>query len=193
MNPIRARARLQVLRRWVAPVILAALVAQWAGAGTGLAFAVMLCAISGLAVWYGWRGMAHLLHHLRLRMAGHVATATITGYRTDDQSDDQPHVALVSFVTDEGADRRLVPLTTQYEDPPPGAGDAASAATQSNTPPIGHVLRVVYDPADPTWVDARIGWPMLGLSALLCVIMVAWLGTVVIATIAVEIAELARH
>jgi hypothetical protein len=138
--------------------------------------------------------MRHLVHHLRLRMAGHITTATIVAYREDVQSDELRHVALVSFVTNSGEERQLIPLTSLYERPPEGSGDAPDGceATLLDAPPIGHPVRVVYDPTDPTWVDERFSWSVLGFSTFQLLAMIVLFGTLLIATVATQVPSI-RH
>src|SRR5580704_8244692 len=118
MSPIQIQSRLRVWRRWAWLIICASVVVAWTTGWTEAYIVVLLCTVSGIAVWFGGHGMRHLAHHLRLRMAGHITTATIVAYREDEQSDEFRYVALVSFVTNSGEQRQLIPLTSRYERPP---------------------------------------------------------------------------
>jgi hypothetical protein len=93
-------------------------------------------------------------------------------------------VPLVSFATRAGQQRRLVPLTSRYEDPPTaGFPDRGRAETSHcHAPPIGHQVRVVYEPVDPTSADEHIGAPMLALSMIFHLVMIALFGALLIAT-----------
>jgi hypothetical protein len=196
MNPIQMQSRLRVLRRWAWLIICASLVVAWTTSWTEAYIVVLLSTVSGIAVWFGGHGMRHLLHHLRLRMAGHITTATIVAYREGEQSDEFRYVALVSFVTNSGEQRQLVPLTSRYERPPQALGDAPDGcekgATLSDAPPIGHSVRVVYDPTDPAWVDERFSWSVLGFSTFQLLAMIVLFGTLLIATLATQIPSI-RH
>ena len=91
---------------------------------------------------------------------------------------------LVSFTTRAGQQRRLVPLTSRYEDPPTaGFPDRGRAETSHcHAPPIGHQVRVVYEPVDPTSADEHVGAPMLALSMIFHLVMIALFGALLIAT-----------
>jgi hypothetical protein len=188
MNPVQARARLRILKRWMAPIILAALVIQLAAGWTATSFVVLLCVISATFVWFGWQSIRHLARQVRLRLAGHVTTAMIAGYRRDEDSDDQGYLALVSFVTNVGEPHPLTPLTSQYETPPQNTGDGAERRTRGagEMPPIGHTLRLVYDPSDPTWVDERLSWTQVAFTATCCVVAILLCGALLIGTLATE-------
>ena len=156
MNPIQIRSRLRVWQRWGWLVICASLLVQWITGWTETTYAVILCVVSVAAIWFGWQGLVHLLHHLRLYLAGHVATATIVAYRNDKSFDERPYVPLVSFVTRAGEPRRLVPLTTRYETPPQAAAGVShrgrARISNGDAPAI---------PAKKRQIDDRIGYPAL--------------------------------
>jgi hypothetical protein len=196
MNPIQMRSRLRVWRRWGSLIICASVFVQWIIGSTETTFVVILSVISVIAVWFGWQGTVHLVQHLRLRLAGHVATATIKAYRKDEPFDERPYVPLVSFTTGAGEQRDLVPLTSRYEDPPQAAARVSDRGrtngSHGDAPPIGHTLRVVYEPADPTWADERSNGPMLALSMICHLVMVAMFGALLIATVATQVPAL-RH
>jgi len=191
MNPIQIQSRLRVWRRWAWLIVCASVVVAWTTGWTEAYIVVLLCTVSGIALWFGGHGMRHLAHHLRLRMAGHSTTATIVAYREDEQSDELRHVPLVSFVTKSGEQRQLIPLTSRYERPPQASGEAPDGceegATLSDAPPIGHSVRVVYDPTDPTWVDERFSWSVLGVSTFQLLAMIVLFGTLLIAILATQI------
>jgi hypothetical protein len=194
MNPIQIQSRLRVLRRWAWLIVCASVVVAWTTGWTDAYIVILLCTVSGIAVWFGGHGMRHLAHHLRLRMAGHITTATIVAYREDVQSDELRHVALVSFVTNSGEERQLIPLTSRYERPPEGSTDAPDGreATLSDAPPIGRPVRVVYDPTDPTCVDERFSWSVLGVSTFQFLAMIVLFGTLLIATLTTQMPAI-RH
>ena len=190
MNPIQMESRLRILRRWALPVICASLVIQWTAGWTETSTVVLLGGVSAIAVWSGWHGIRHLVHHLRLRMAGHVTTATVVAYRKDLQSGTLQHVPLVSFATRAGEQRQLIPLTSRYEDPPeaPDPLDrSGKRATPFLAPPIGHSVQVVYDPADPAWADERASWSALGVSTFQFLAMIVLFGALLMATLATQI------
>jgi hypothetical protein len=191
MNPIQIQSRLRVWRRWAWLIIGASLVVAWTTSRTEAYIVVLLCTVSGIAVWFGGHGMRHLAHHLRLRMAGHTTTATIVAYREGERSDECRYVAIVSFVTNSGEQRQLIPLTSRYGRPPQASGEASDGcekgARLSDAPPIGHSVRVVYDPTDPTWVDERFSWSVLGVSTFQLLAMIVLFGTLLIATLATQI------
>lgn len=192
MNPIQTRSRLLLWRRWGSLIICASVVVQWIIGSTETTFVVILSVVSIIAVWFGWQGLVHLLQHLRLRLAGHVAMATITAYRKDEPFDERPYVPLVSFVTSAGEQRGLVPLTSRYEDPPQAAARVSDRgrtnASHGDAPPIGHTLRVVYEPVDPAWADEATSGPKFALSVIVCLVMVTMFGTLLIATVATQLA-----
>ncbi len=196
MNPIQIRSRLRVWQRWGSLVICASLLVQWITGWTETTYAVILCVVSVAAIWFGWQGLVHLLHHLRLYLAGHVATATIVAYRNDKSFDERPYVPLVSFVTRAGEPRRLVPLTTRYETPPQAAAGVShrgrARISNGDAPAIGREVRVVYELVDPTWADEITGWPLFALAVIVHLIMVAMFGTLLIATVATQLPGI-RH
>jgi len=191
MNPIQMESRIRIVRRWAFPVICASLVVQWTAGWTETTSVVLLAGLSAVAVWSGWHGIRHLVHHLRLRMAGHVTRATVVAYRVDHQSGDLQHVPLVSFATRAGEQRQLIPLTCRYEYPPEAPGDpldrSGKRAAPFLAPPIGHSVQVVYDPADPTWADERASWSVVGVSTFQFLAMIVLFGALLIGTLATQI------
>ena len=184
MNPLRIRARFRLMKRWAVPIFGFPLLLYWGG-GWSLGFGLFLCAVSVSVLWVCWHAMCHLAHHVRLRLGGHMAIATVVGYRKDPDADERAYLALVSFVTRDGELRPSIPLTFQYEEPPPDPERPTPLADACKVPPVGQSLRVVYNPRDPTWADKRISWPEVALAAACGVAGILLFGTLLIATIAV--------
>lgn len=187
MTPIQIQSRLRTGRRWAWLIVGASFPVQWATGWTESYIVVLLCTVSVIAIWVGGHGLGHLMLHLRLRLAGHMTTATIVAYQDVEQADERRHVPLVSFVTHSGEHRQLVPLTSRYECPPEASSDmpdgGARGAPCSDAPPIGRSMSVIYDPADPTWADERSSWLALGVSACQFLTMLGLLGTLLAATL----------
>jgi len=184
MDPLRTRAKFRAVRRWAAPIVWVSLLLCWM-AGWTLGFAIFLGGISAGVVWRCWHWVCHLAHHVRLRLAGHVATATVVSYREDRDADERAYLALVSFVTREGEVRPSTPLTFQYEEPPPDPERPTPLAEGYKVPAIGRTLRVVYDPRDPTWADERSGWAEIALGVTFGIVGLLLFGTLLISTIVV--------
>jgi hypothetical protein len=184
MDPPRTRRKLHITKGWVTPILGVPLLLYWI-AGWTLGFAIFLAALSALTVWALWHVLGHLARHARLRLGGHVATATVVGYRKDQDADEGAYLALVSFVARAGELRPSTPLASPYEKPPPDPERPAPPGEGRKVPPIGQTLRVVYDPRDPTWVDERLSWPWIALMATCGILAILLFGWLLIATIAV--------
>ena len=182
MDPLRARRKLLIVKRWATLILGGALVLYYT-AGWLLGFAIFLAGVSALAVWVFWHAICHLARHVRLRLGGHVAMATVVGHREDQDADEGAYLALVSFVTRDGELRPSTPLTWQYEGPDPER--PTPSGERCKVPPVGRTLRVVYDPRDPTWADERLSWPMVALAATSFIVAILMFGTLLIATIGV--------
>jgi hypothetical protein len=172
------------MQRWAVVIFGVPLVLYWI-TGWILYFGLFLCAVSVIVVWFFGHAILHLVHHLRLRLGGHVATATIVGYHEDPDADERAYLALVSFATRDGELRRSVPLTFQCEEPPPDPERPTPLAEACKVPAVGQTLRVVYDPRDPTWADKRFSWVEVALIATSGIVAILLFGTLLIATIAV--------
>jgi hypothetical protein len=79
----------------------------------------------------------------------------------------------------------LIPLTFQYEEPPPDPERPTPLPEACKVPPVRQSLRMAYDPRDPAWADKRISWPEVALAAACGVVGILLFGTLLIATISV--------
>ena len=126
-------------------------------------FIVIVIACLSVAIL---RSIRIRLRMMRLRRAGHTATATVMGYRKDATDHYTP---LVTFLTRTGETRSSVPIERiQYTDPPLPIGrpvdlrlvretmaKRGSETPYTPAPPIGQVFTITYDPLDPVWADDR--------------------------------------
>jgi hypothetical protein len=144
--------------------------------------AAIVCAIMHLNDWQhffislcvgpifflgGLSGMAHALRVLRLRLAGHVAAATVVAHRPCSGWGESFYAPVVNFETRDGEPGTYIPLKIGCETP---------------WPAVGQVMRIVYDPRDPVWADKWLGLSWTALTVMATSIMFAlgllfgWLG-----------------
>jgi len=115
--------------------------------------------------------------HLRQRLAGHTATATVVGHDVVNDAGIDRFTSLIDFTTRTGEVRRRVPfdrrtlppiidrINTRFE------ADSIDWTEEPEPLAIGTRFTIVYDPAQPDWIERASlwgdGWRLIGALAML--------------------------
>jgi hypothetical protein len=146
-------------------IIAAGIVSTAAGSTVSNYFAPVF--LIAACAWFGLRCLRGFSQHLRMRLDGHVAQASVVDYHVDNDCGVDRQTPIVAFTTKAGERRSalldyepLPPLVARMSKPywirfEPGDG---SWRDQPPPPPIGTTVTIAYGSGDPTHVSRTALW-----------------------------------